>query len=309
MVTVWSALEGQGRPQRDRCARAEWRVVCAGFPTTRGRSQHERLVHPEWYHGIRISLVSKSGWTDEEMVRVAREENRLVEVGRHLCGNPAANIRVNQDLLRKSPKSSADAIHGLRKTANYRTMRDRLSVGVSAVEDPIDYERPWEARLGTVQGGLPSPPTQEEMKDSARRRPSPWRTPEPKDRTGPKLRWTAGEMEAVAEAEDRLRATKSRNINKDLHMEFPDRTLEAIKGMRRLPKYRALLGRSRVRGAVAPVEIPPSTEAERGASPLTENVESPPPSPGSPEMFTRTDTIRTPETTRDTTIRTRSEDM
>ena len=75
--------------------------------------------------------------------------------------------------------------------------------------------------------------------------------------------------------------------------------------MRRLPEYRALLGRSRVRGAVAPVEIPPSTEAERGASPLTENVESPPSSPGSPEMFTRTDTIRTLETT----IRTRSEDI
>ena len=49
---------GAGAAPRDRCARAEWRVVCAGFPTTRGRSQHERLVHPEWYHGIRISLVS-----------------------------------------------------------------------------------------------------------------------------------------------------------------------------------------------------------------------------------------------------------
>ena len=42
---------------------------------------------------------------------VAREENRLVEVSRHLCGNPAANIRVNQDLLRTFP--SADAIRGL----------------------------------------------------------------------------------------------------------------------------------------------------------------------------------------------------
>ena len=101
-------------------------------------------------------------------------------------------------------------------------------------------------------------------------------------------------MDAVATAEDRLTARNCKNINKELHIEFPDRTLEAIKGMRRLPKYRALLGRSRVREAVYPVEIPPSTVAERGASPQMENVMSSPPSPGSPEMFENF-AIRTPD--------------
>ncbi|KAK2185233.1 hypothetical protein NP493_241g01056 [Ridgeia piscesae] len=75
----------------------------------------------------------------------------------------------------------------------------------------------------------------------------PSRTPEPKERTGPKLRWTAREVEALAAAEDRLRAKRCRNINLQLHQEFPDRTLEAIKGKRRLPRYRAVHGRSRVR--------------------------------------------------------------
>ena len=111
------------------------------------------------------------------------------------------------------------------------------------------------------------------------------------DRKGPKVRWTAGEMNAVAAAEDRLRATHCKNVNKELHLKFPDRTLEAIKGMRRLPKYRALLGRLRVREVVAPVESPPSMVAERGACPL---LESSPPSPGSPGMI-ENHAIRTPE--------------
>ena len=109
------------------------------------------------------------------------------------------------------------------------------------------------------------------------------------DRTGPKLRWAAGEMELLAAAEDRLGNTS--RINQKLHQEFPDRTLEAIKGMRRQPKYKALLARSRVREAVAPVENPPSTEAERGAGPLIAEVMSPPPSPDN----IQTDAILTPE--------------
>ena len=142
-----------------------------------------------------------------------------------------------------------------------------------------------------MAGTLPPPPIEDTR---ARRRPTPWRTPEPMDRKGPKVRWTAGEMNAVAAAEDRLRATNCKNVNKELHLKFPDRTLEAIKGMGRLPKYRALLGRSRVRGIVAPVESPPSMVAERGASPQLETDTSSPPSPGSPAMIVNQD-IRTPE--------------
>ena len=72
------------------------------------------------------------------MVLVAREENRLVERGRRLCGNESANIRVNQDLFLKFPNKSADAIRGLRKSVKYRAMRDRLLLGGSQAEDPID---------------------------------------------------------------------------------------------------------------------------------------------------------------------------
>ena len=39
------------------------------FPTVRGKCQHERLVHPELYHGTRIHLVTKSGWTGRNGAR------------------------------------------------------------------------------------------------------------------------------------------------------------------------------------------------------------------------------------------------
>ena len=129
------------------------------FPTRRGASQHERQVHQEWFHGVRLHLVSKSGWFEDEMVLVAREENRLVAVGRQFCSNMAANIRVNADLCKAFPSRSADAIKGLRRQAKYRELRDRLSLGGPPAEDPIDYERPWQARSGMVAGGLPPPPT------------------------------------------------------------------------------------------------------------------------------------------------------
>ena len=107
-------------------------------------------------------------------------------------------------------------------------------------------------------------------------------------------------MEAMAVAEDRLLgahlAGRGTNVNINLQKQFPERTLEAIKGMRRLPKYKALLERSRVRG-VPTVNIPPSTEEERGASPQLAQVECPQPSPGSPGTRHENDAIRTPETT------------
>ena len=66
--------------------------------------------------------MTRAGWYDDEMVLVAREENRLVEKGRILCGN-SANIMVNQDLLRAFPERSVVAIRGLRKTPKYRQLR------------------------------------------------------------------------------------------------------------------------------------------------------------------------------------------
>ena len=85
-----------------------------------------------------------------------------------------------------------------------------------------------------VAGGLPPPPNEAEMRERARQ------ISAPMDRTGPKLRWTAGEMEAMAVAEDRLLgahlAGRGTNVNIKLQKQFPERTLEAIKGMRRLPK-------------------------------------------------------------------------
>ena len=133
----------------------------------------------------------------------------------------------------------------------------------------------------------------------------------PVDRTGPKLRWTAGEMEAMAVVEDRLLgahlAGRGTNININLQKQFPERTLEAIKGMRRLPKYKALIERSRVRGVPA-AEIPPSTEVVRGASPQMAHVDCPPLSPGSPGTRHDNDAIWTPKTTDGRTDVTQGED-
>ena len=136
--------------------------------------------------------------------------------GRQLCGNMAANVRVNEDLFRAFPGRSADAIKGLRRTAKYRDLRQRLSEGGPPTEDPIDYERPWEARLRTVAGGLPPPLNAEQMHERARLR------PEPANRKGPKLRWTAGEMNEMAAAEERLlgahRGRRNTNINLNRHV-------------------------------------------------------------------------------------------
>ena len=146
-------------------------------------------------------------------------------------------------------------------------------------------------------------PTQAEMRERARRRPSPWRTPEPKDRT----------LDGGGNGSDgcHLRAIHCTNINHKLHQEFPDRTLEAIKGMRsdrRLPKYRALLGRSRVLVAVASVKIPPSVEVKTGASSQVESLLGSPPSPGLQDM-TQSNVIRAPDVpSEERSLETRSEE-
>ena len=109
-------------------------VACAGLFSPPSGINHSTRG---WYssNGTRIHLVTKSGWTEDEMVLVAREEDRLVEKGRHLCGNESANITVNQDLF---PNRSADAIRGLRKSVKYHAMRDRLPLGGSPAEDQLD---------------------------------------------------------------------------------------------------------------------------------------------------------------------------
>ena len=68
-----------------------------------------------------------------------------------------------------------------------------------------------------------------------------WTTPSPKDRKGPKIRWSSEFLDEVARYEARLSLVGCRNMNVQLSTIFPDRTLEAIKGMRRLPKYRSRL--------------------------------------------------------------------
>ena len=98
-ITIGDGVEGDGEAGATSSTYGTCGLCGIVFPTTRGASQHERLVHPEWYHGKRMNLLTRAGWSDDEMVLVAREENRLVEKGRIICGNNSANIRVNQNLF------------------------------------------------------------------------------------------------------------------------------------------------------------------------------------------------------------------
>ena len=153
------------------------------FPTRWGTSQHERLVYPKWYHETRIHQVTRS---EDEMVLVAREENRLVAKGR-LCGNMAFNHRVNQDLFRAFPGRSADAIRSLGKTMKYRKLQNRLAL---VGHQPRTQSTTSSHGSEVVDGGgrLVSTP----QRGGNER--------EGQDRTGPKLQWTAGELEGRGQA-------------------------------------------------------------------------------------------------------------
>ena len=70
-----------------------------------------------------------------------------------------------------------------------------------------------------------------------------WTTPEPKSRRGPKVRWSEDLLEGVARREAQLCLEGCRDLNRQLSREFLCRTLEAIKGQRRLPKYRCRVDR------------------------------------------------------------------
>ena len=116
-----------GEPTYSFPSGAHWYGKCGMcgkvFPNKRSATQHERLVHPEEYHRTRVHELAKSGWPDDELVLVAREENRLVARARSLCGDQTYYPRVNQDLFRAFPGRSADAIRCLRKTKIQRGAR------------------------------------------------------------------------------------------------------------------------------------------------------------------------------------------
>jgi len=64
--------------------------------------------------------------------------------------------------------------------------------------------------------------------------------------TGNKRRWTYEEKVLVARAEVELSGCES--LNARLCLAFPERTFEAIKGLRRNPAYRALVNELRSEG-------------------------------------------------------------
>ena len=65
--------------------------------------------------------------------------------------------------------------------------------------------------------------------------------------TAVKVRWVDEEVEALARAEAVLLRGGARFVNAALTADFPDRTLEAVKGMRRSVRYKACLERARAR--------------------------------------------------------------
>ena len=190
------------------------------FQTQRSMSQHQRLSHPEFYHAKNIPRVVRQGWSNEECVLVAWEELRLVEAGK--AKGITTRIRVNADLCRVFPHRSMDSIKGLRKQGEYVALRSKL--------DCTNKEAP------------PADPLESPIRDhSVANRERKWTTPSPKDRKGPKIRWSSELLDEVARAEARLSLVGCRNMNVRLSALFPDITLEAVKGMRRLPKYKSRL--------------------------------------------------------------------
>ena len=225
--------------------------VCdAKYRTGRGLSLHQRSRHPEWYHSRKGPAFVRPGWTREEMVLLVRGEVRLVRAARRR--GEEGRVKVNAELCRQFPGKKRDSIVNVRKTKNYRDLRARLEIELEEESDE-EVERvvpapevglvPVEMREGggggevglVASGGggdLSPTPSQVERK---------WVTPVPKDRKGPKLRWGEELLEEVAREELRLSGLNTRFMNAALRNSFPSRTLEAIKGMRRKPKYKLLL--------------------------------------------------------------------
>ena len=187
------------------------------YATSRSLSLHQRQKHPDYYQERNVPRVVRQGWSHDECELVAREELRLVEAG--LAKGKTTRIRVNVDLCRAFPHRSMDSIKGLRKQASYQTLRSKLDM--SRKEAPP--AEPPESPVGSFSVG------------EGRK----WTTPTPKDRKGPKIRWSNELLDEVARREARLSLVGCAAMDVQLSKLFPDRTLEAIKGMRRLQKYMA----------------------------------------------------------------------
>ena len=128
---------------------------------------------------------------------------------------------MNADLCRAFPHRSMDSIKGFRKSINYKFLVTRLEVE--------DSERP--------PSEAPESPVRVEHDDGVARK---WTTPEPMDRRGPKVRWSEDLLYDVTRWEARLPLVGCPDINVQLSGLFSGRILEAIKGMRRLPKFRSI---------------------------------------------------------------------
>ena len=123
---------------------------------------------------------------------------------------------------RAFPHRSMESIKGLRKSINYKSLVARLAAQ--------EEDRP--------PAEAPESPVRYEHGEGTERR---WTTPEPKDRRGPKVRWSWDLLFNVARWEVRLSLVGCPDINVRLSELFPERTLDAIKDMRRLPKFRAIV--------------------------------------------------------------------
>ena len=93
-----------------------------------------------------------------------------------------------------------------------------------------------------------------------------------------KVRWVDEEVEALARAEAVLLRGGARYINASLAQEFPERSLEAIKGMRRSGRYKESLERAKARlgergvGGAVGGDVPGEARVAQPAVPAQEGV-------------------------------------
>ena len=261
---------GDDRPSvEDPLGTATCEVCGLTFGSGRGLSLHQRSRHQEWYHARRGPAFVRPGWSREEMVLLVRAAVRLVREARR-NGHDEGRVRVNAELCRLFPTKKKDSIINVRKTKNYKELRARIELEVVVdteenepvpeVENEAIIECVGGSRAGIVssdgsEGGALSPTRSQQV---VRQRV----TPEPVSRRGPQERWGEVLLEEVARGELRLSGLNTRFMNAALRKSFPSRTLEAIKGMRRKPKYRLLLASLSVPN---PVATPPGpSQSEEG---------------------------------------------
>ena len=125
------------------------------------------------------------------------------------------------DLCRVFPHRSMDSVKGLRKSVKYTVLRERL-----LANEPHNESLPAEP---------PESPVKDFSTENTARR---WTTPEPKDRRGPKVRWSDELLDEVARWEARLSRVGCVNMNVKISDRFPERSFDGIEDMRRLAKYK-----------------------------------------------------------------------